>query len=57
MDVGGWGVPPILVLEQQCAEKVQSRACEFSFGHLVGGEPEACSISHVTNSANFAPML
>jgi hypothetical protein len=30
---------------------------EFSFSHLVGGEPEACSISHVTNSANFAPML
>lgn len=39
----GMGVPPILVPEQQCADKVQSRACEFSFSHLVGGEPEACS--------------
>jgi hypothetical protein len=30
------GAPPILVREQQCADKVQSRACEFSFSHLVG---------------------
>jgi hypothetical protein len=39
----GMGVPPILVPEQQCADKVQSRACEFSFSHLFGSQPETCS--------------